>query len=104
MKQQIIKPEFLHSIEIKMKGTEPCCKGSIIINGIEVKNGVSGIRANLVAPNNPQITVLGIPRIIPQIAKESWGLTDEDWKEATDGTVTIEVNTKESQSSANDRL
>lgn len=104
MKQQTIRPEFLHSIEIKMNGTEPCYKGSVLINGIEVKNGVSGIRANLVAPNNPQITVLGLPRMIPKIAKESWGLSDEDWDKATDGTVTIEVNTKYSQSSANDQL
>lgn len=104
MKQQTIKPEFLHSIEIKMNGNEPCYKGSVLINGIEAKDGVSGIRANLVAANNPQITVVGFPTRIPQIVKESWGLTDEGWKEATDGAVTIEVNTKYSQSSANDRL
>lgn len=104
MKQQTIKSEFLHSIEIKMNGNEPCYKGSIFINGIEVKDGISGIRTNLAAENNPQIMVVGFPAIIPQTAKESWGLTDEGWKEATDGAVTIEVNTKYSQSSANDQL
>lgn len=95
MKQQPIKPEFLHSIEIKMNGNEPRYKGSVFINGIKAKDGVSGIRANLVAANNPQITVVGFPTRISQIAKESWGLTDEDWKEATDGAVTIEINPKE---------
>lgn len=91
LKQQLLKPENIKSIELNSNELGKCYRNPIILNGLKAGKGVKAVKLELVADKVPKVTIIGTPRFIPEEVKEAWGLVDSEWKDTTDGIVTVNV-------------
>ncbi|NME47568.1 hypothetical protein HF860_10410 [Enterococcus gallinarum] len=89
LKQQVLKPENIKSIELNSNGLDKCYKKPIVINGLKAGDGITTIKLNLRSVEYPEITIVGVPNRIPSDIKESWGLSDSEWDEFSVETATI---------------
>lgn len=90
LKQQVLKPENIKSIELNANGSDKCYTNPIVINGLKAGKGIKAVKLDLVADKVPKVIIIGTPRLIPEEVKKAWGLVDSEWKIATYGTVKIE--------------
>lgn len=90
LKQQVLKPENIKSIELNANGSDKCYTNPIVINGLKAGKGVKAVKLDLVADKVPKVIIIGTPRLIPEEVKKAWGLVDSEWIDTTDGTVKIE--------------
>lgn len=90
LKQQVLKPENIKSIELNANVSDKCYTNPIVINGIKAGKGIKAVKLDLVADKVPKVIIIGTPRLIPEEIKKSWRLADSEWKIATYGTVKIE--------------
>lgn len=91
LKQQVLKPENIISIELSIQGLGKCYTNPIVINGIKAGKGVKAVKLYLVADKVPKVIIIGTPRFIPEEVKKAWGLADSEWIDTTDGRVTGNV-------------
>lgn len=81
MKKQQIKNENLISIEFNNSENQKCHESHFLINGIKPGKGIGNIHMELIACEQPKITIIGFPDRIPIETKEAWGLSVADWIE-----------------------
>lgn len=91
LKQQVIKPENIKSIELNSKGLDKCYRNPIILNGLKAGKGVKAVKLDLVADKVPKVIIIGTPPLISDEVNKGWGLVDSEWEDTTDGTVTVNV-------------
>lgn len=91
LKQQVIKPENIKSIELNSKGLDKCYRNPIILNGLKAGKGVKAVKLDLVADKVPKVIIIGTPPLISDEVNKGWGLVDSEWIDTTDGTVTVNV-------------
>lgn len=91
LKQQVLKPENIKSIELNSNGSDKCYTNPIVINGLKAGKGVKAVKLDLVADKVPKVIIIGTPRLIPEEVKKAWGLVDSEWEEDKHGKVVIDV-------------
>ncbi|MDT2708105.1 hypothetical protein P7E05_05815 [Enterococcus gallinarum] len=89
LKQQVLKPENIKSIELNANGSDKCYTNPIVINGLKAGKGVKAVKLDLVADKVPKVIIIGTPRLIPDEVKKAWGLVDSEWDEFSVETATI---------------
>lgn len=70
-----IPEEKLESIHIEMNGKEPCYKGKIVINGVELGRGVKSVHLTLDAELTPVVSIEYSEKLIDPIEKKLLGLS-----------------------------
>lgn len=73
-----IPVEKLNSLQIEMNGQEICAKGTITINGVEMRDGIKSVELNLDANQRPVITIEYDKRVIKQELAKALGLEKEE--------------------------
>lgn len=91
LKQQVLKPENIKSIELNANGSDKCYTNPIVINGIKAGKGIKAVKLDLVADKVPKVIIIGTPPLISDEVNKGWGLVDSEWEDITDGTVTVNV-------------
>ena len=70
LKQQVLKPENIKSIELNANGSDKCYTNPIVINGLKAGKGVKAVKLDLVADKVPKVIIIGTPRLIPDEVKK----------------------------------
>ncbi|KIL82491.1 hypothetical protein EH68_02335 [Enterococcus gallinarum] len=91
LKQQVLKPENIKSIELSTNGKDECYTNPIVINGLKAGKGIKAVKLDLVADKVPKVIIIGTPRLIQDEVKKAWGLDDSEWEEDKHGKVVIDV-------------